>query len=108
MVESTNDVLHHIEVELLSSSVTNPRKKSANESVVELSASISEMGIIGPLPVRPHKGGFEIVCGARRYKASCSIGMKTLPCYVRNIEDNEVVVLQISENLDRVGVHPLQ
>ena len=108
MVGTEKEVLHHIETELLTLSETNPRTTYKSESLEELGKSIATMGIISPLLVRASKGGFEIICGSRRFKASQLIGLKTLPCYVREVGDNEIVELQISENLDREDVHPMQ
>ena len=49
----------------------------------------------------------EIVCGERRYRASCIAGVKTIPVSIRELNDDEVFEIQIIENLERKDVHPM-
>lgn len=111
------DEFRLIEEELLVASPTNPRKHFPEEEINELSQSIQSVGIIEPLVVRKffrpiinsdeQEIVFEIVCGERRYRASKLAGLKFLPCMVKNLNDDQVFEIQITENLQRQDVSPL-
>ena len=71
-------------VKLIESS-TNPRKAFDEERLEELAESIRSKGILSPLVVRPVNGHFEIVAGARRYRAAQRAGLKEIPVRVGRI-----------------------
>lgn len=80
------------------------------EALAELAGSISQYGVIQPILVRPHptlEGKFILICGERRYRASVLAGKNEIPAYVRNVNDEVALILQITENIQREGVHPL-
>jgi ParB/RepB/Spo0J family partition protein len=81
-----------------------------DKSIAELAGSIKEQGIIEPLIVRKRdKGGFEIVCGERRWTAAKLAKLANAPCIVRaDLDDNAARKLQIIENLQREGLHPVE
>ncbi len=88
-------------------SKTNPRSQFDEDAIAELAASIKEKGVIQPIVVRPDADGFEIVCGARRYRASVLAGREDIPAIVRELSDKEAFDFQVIENLQRKDVHPL-
>lgn len=102
-------------------SKTNPRaeedfnKSISNESLHDLMNSIVERGILQPIVVRPNgkKGKspgdlqYELVCGERRYQACKMIGMAEIPATIMEMTDEEALDAQITENLQRKDVHPL-
>jgi ParB/RepB/Spo0J family partition protein len=70
--------------------------------------SIADHGIIEPLVVRDRKeGGYEIGCGVRRMKAAMMAELKTLPCIVVELDDEDFIAQQVDENRQREGLHPL-
>lgn len=97
-----------IERRWLFESATNPRKRWGD--LDELGKSIAAAGILEPLIVRPDPGGelFEIVCGARRFRAGSQVGVNEFPCVVRELSDDHVREFQIVENLQRKNLHPME
>jgi len=78
-------------------------------SLDRLAESIKAEGILQPLVVTPKNGGkFLIVCGERRFRAAKLVGLKEVPCVVREgLSDREVLELSITENLQRAGLTPI-
>jgi ParB/RepB/Spo0J family partition protein len=100
-----------IALDELHPSPTNRPERSGFDakSIAELAESIrGPAGIIEPLIVRKNAKGYEIVCGERRWTAAKLIKLATVPCIVRKLEDNEARKLQIIENLQREGLHPVE
>ncbi len=96
----------------LRESPTNPRKHYSESSIQELALNIKAIGIIEPLVVRPIMDGddilfYEIICGSRRFRASTVASIETVPCVIRYLTDDQVFDIQISENLQREDVSPL-
>lgn len=98
-----------LNVELISISGNNPRKRFDDDEMGELSSSISKTGVISPILVRPTADGtFELICGERRLKASIMAGLSTIPSYIKNLSDEDAFEAMILENLQRSDVHPLE
>jgi len=74
----------------------------------ELVDSIKQMGILEPLLVRKLKKGYGIVCGSRRWNASISAKLKTVPCVVREFTDLEALGTSLQENLQRGNLDSVQ
>ena len=89
--------------ELVESS-TNPRKTFDAEQLEELTESIRRKGILSPLIVRRENGHFEIVTGARRYRAARRAGLQVVPTDVRTLTDEEALEIQLVENVQRTDV----
>ena len=94
----------------------NPRKTFSDEAIRELSESIRHQGLLQPITVRPiadvvnqnNEQVYEIVCGARRYKAMLLIEAETVPSIIRDMTDAEALDAMIVENLQRKDVDPLE
>jgi len=91
-------------------SPTNPRKTFDAKALEELAKSIKALGILQPIVVRPTAGEdrFEIIAGARRFRAAMIAGKKDAPIRVCHMTDAEVLVAQVTENLQRADVHPYE
>lgn len=106
-----NDAIIEISLEQLRESPFNPRKSFDDADLHELAANIKTEGrILQPLLVRPivDADDFELVFGHRRLRGAAIAGLATVPCMVRAMTDAEVKRAQISENLQRKDVHPLE
>lgn len=81
-------------------------------ALLELAASIQSLGVQQPIVVRPVKPSgtvkFEIVCGERRWLAADRAGLGHVPAIVRELTDEQVLEIQLVENLQREGLHPLE
>lgn len=87
----------------------NPRKTFDQEALKELAESVKEKGVLTPLLVRPIGGDqYEIVGGARRYRAAKLAGLKGVPCQVRVLQDDEALECAVIDNLQRNDVAPLE
>ena len=86
-----------------------PRKQFDDAALSELSASISQHGILQPLLVRPMAGGgYQIVAGERRFRAARMAGLSELPVVIRELDDRETAELALIENLQREDLNPME
>lgn len=99
----------------IQASGSNPRKTFEQTAMDELTASVLEKGVLQPILVRPtkKKGKFEIVAGERRFRAAKAVAVlhkdrDTIPATIREMDDAEALEIQITENLQRKDVHPLE
>ena len=97
----------------LAESPTNPRAAFPATELDDLVASIKAHGVIEPIIVRARESlqhgrqPYEIVCGARRYRAAKLAGLTEIPAIVRQYTDAEALQVQIIENLQRADITPL-
>ena len=69
--------------------------------------SIMQVGVLNPAIIRPApEGGYEMVAGHRRLHAADLAGLKTIPAIVRNLDDDEAVILMVDSNLQRETISP--
>ncbi len=89
-------------------STDNHRKTFNDASLQELAESIREEGILQAIAVRPRtEGGYEIIYGERRYRASLLAGAKTIKATIyNNVTDDEAEDMSLSENLQREAGTP--
>ena len=86
-----------------------PRKEFSEEAMCELADSIAQHGVLQPLLVRPLlSGGYQIVAGERRWRASRMAGLATVPALIRELTDSEVMQIALIENLQREDLKPLE
>ena len=85
----------------------HPFKVLDDEEMDKTVQSIKEFGVLTPAIVRPRdKGGYEIVSGHRRCHASEIAGKETLPCIVRDLDDDAATILMVDANLQRETILP--
>ena len=86
-----------------------PRKTFDDETLAELSASIAEHGLLQPIAVRPKpSGGYLIVAGERRWRASRMAGLTEGPVIVKDVTDEQAMELALVENLQREDLDPVE
>ena len=84
-----------------------PFKVIDNEEMDELVASIKENGVLSPAVARPHpEGGYEILSGHRRVRASELAGKDEVPVVVKDLDDDTAVILLVDSNLQREHILP--
>ena len=99
----------NVSLSLLTESKTNPRRTFEDSALQELASSIRAQGVLSPLLVRPlNERSFEIVAGARRFRAAQMAEAATVPVRIVNLTDAQAVEMSIVENLQRKDVHPLE
>jgi ParB family transcriptional regulator, chromosome partitioning protein len=86
-----------------------PRVHFDEESLIELSASIAEMGVLQPILLRPlDNGNYELIAGERRWRAAQRAGLATIPSIVRTTDDLTSIEQALVENLHRQDLTPLE
>lgn len=82
---------------------------TSGRGVDELAESISRLGIIEPLVVRPRDdGAFDVIAGERRLTAAKRLGLATVPCIIRQCSDSEAMSVALVENLQRCDLNPIE
>ena len=86
-----------------------PRKTFEQETLSELAASIAEHGLLQPIAVRPRPmGGYSIVAGERRWRASRMAGLTEVPVVIKDVSDEQAMELALVENLQREDLDPIE
>ena len=86
-----------------------PRSLFDEEALKELATSISQIGIIQPITLRQTaENRFQIIAGERRWRASQMAGLKTIPAYIRTINDENVMEMALVENIQREDLNPIE
>ena len=78
-----------------------PRKSFDEDSLLELSESLKQYGVLQPLLVQDKKDYYEIIAGERRWRAAKLAGLKELPVIIRKMTDQEIVEISLIENIQR-------
>ena len=85
----------------------HPFKVRMDESMTEMVSSVKERGVLSPVLVRPMPdGSYQMVSGHRRKLASELAGLPSLPCIVRELTDDEAIIIMVDSNLQRERVLP--
>lgn len=98
----------YIAIDQIHESTTNPRRTFDECKLGELAESIRTNGLIQPITVRPKNTGFEVVAGARRFRAAMLAELFSLPARIVAIDDTQALEWQLVENSQRVDVHPYE
>ena len=86
-----------------------PRKTFDEGALQELADSITVHGVLQPLLVRPLlSGGYQLIAGERRWRASRMAGLKEVPVIIRELSDSEAMEIAIIENLQREDLNPIE
>lgn len=86
-----------------------PRRDFDQEALETLADSIREHGVLQPLILRPvSTGGYQIVAGERRYRASRMAGLNEVPAIIRELNDTETMEIALIENLQREDLNPVE
>lgn len=87
----------------------HPFKVLDDELMQDTVDSIMQFGVLSPAIIRPTAdGGYEMVAGHRRLRASEICGKETIPAIVRNMTDDEAVILMVDSNLQRESISPME
>ena len=85
----------------------HPFKVTVDEKMLEMADSVKRYGVLVPAIVRPKQnGGYEMIAGHRRKKASELAERPTLNCIVRDLTDDEAIIIMVDSNLQREVILP--
>lgn len=85
-----------------------PRTVFDEDELAELTASITEVGLLQPIVVRPRPDGYELIMGERRWRAAGAAGLQVVPAIVRDTDDENLLRDALLENLHRSQLNPLE
>lgn len=109
-MEYDNSLTEPIEMRMIRPSGFPVRYQDARNSreIASLKSSIREHGLLQPIVVRPLEHGFEIVAGHRRFSACRSLRWRFIPCKIREFSDRQAYEIQLTENLQRKAMDPIE
>lgn len=98
-----------VAISLIDPNPQQPRVSFDEEALAELSASISQLGVIQPVTLRKQKDGrYTIISGERRWRASQMAGLETLPAYIREVDDENLHAMALVENIQRQDLNAIE
>ena len=98
-----------IEIDLIEVNPEQPRKEFNEESLLELAASIKNLGLIQPITLRKlTPGRYQLVSGERRLRAARMAGLIKVPAYIRQVEDSALLEMALVENIQRENLDAME
>lgn len=85
-----------------------PRIDWDDEELSSLAESIRQQGILQPLVMRKHENRYQLIAGERRLRASILVGLDTVPAFVRDADDKQMMALALIENIQRQDLNPME
>lgn len=106
--EANKEDINFIEIDEIASNESQPRKTFNKEKLEELARSIKTHGVIQPIVVRKQGSHYEVVAGERRWRAARIAGLSEVPCIVRELTDEQNMLVAIIENVQREDLNPIE
>ncbi|MDH7577670.1 MAG: ParB/RepB/Spo0J family partition protein [Bacillota bacterium] len=97
--------VQHVAVNKIKVGHFQPRFQIDEANLTDLVASIREVGVLQPVLVRPCGGGYELIAGERRLRASILAGLKQIPVVVKELNDAQAMEVALIENIQRRSLH---
>lgn len=105
--DSQREKVLEIPLSEISDFPNHPFKVKADEAMLEMADSVKQYGVLVPGLVRPKAdGSYELVAGHRRKKASELADRETMPCIVRELDDDAATIIMVDSNLQRESILP--
>ena len=104
-----NNIINNISINLIKTNPFQPRTSISKKELDELCESIKQYGVIQPITVRKvDNNQYELISGERRLQASILTGLKEIPVFVKNIENNQMLEVALVENIQRQDLDPIE
>ena len=101
--------LNEIPLNLIDPNPNQPRREFDEAALEELAASIREIGLVTPITLRQADNNrYQIIAGERRWRASQMAGLKSVPAYIRTVEDDSVMEMALVENIQREDLNAIE
>ncbi len=100
--------ISHLSVDEIKANPYQPRTTWNDKELTELSESIKANGVIQPILVRKADGGYEVIAGERRLRASQQAGLTEIPAIIRDASDEDMLELAIVENIHRSDLNAIE
>ena len=105
--EKVPEMVEEIALDLIADFQNHPFKIRDDEEMKKMVESVKENGVLNPILVRPKENGmYEIISGHRRKRASEIVRNKSIPAIVRNLTDDEAIIIMVDSNLQREEILP--
>lgn len=107
--DTTSLQSHNLKLTEIFPNKSQPRRDFDDNALETLAESIKQHGVLQPILVRPlTSGGYQIVAGERRWRASRLAGLDEIPVYIRELDDRQTAQLALVENLQREDLNPVE
>lgn len=101
--------LNEIALNQIDPNPNQPRREFDEVALEELAASIREIGLVTPITLRQTDNNrYQIIAGERRWRASQMAGLKSVPAYIRTVEDDSVMEMALVENIQREDLNAIE
>ena len=97
-----------VDIDLVQPNPDQPRTSFKKEDLEELANSIKKNGLLQPILVRKKGDGYQIIAGERRWQACKNLGMAKVPVIVKDVDDDQAIVLALVENIQRSDLNPIE
>lgn len=105
--EAKRETVKSIPISEISDFPNHPFKVRMDEAMMEMAESVKQYGVLVPAMVRPKpEGGYEMVAGHRRKLAAELAQQEEIPCLVRDLTDDEAIIIMVDSNLQREKILP--
>ena len=106
--EGNSDIIKDIDLELITENPYQPRKNFDETALRELSESIKRHGLIQPIIVIEKDGGYMLIAGERRFRATKLLGESKIKAIVADIESQSLRELALIDNIQREDLNPIE
>lgn len=101
--------ISEVDIDKIKPNPDQPRVDFDDEAMEELATSIQKIGLIQPVTLRElEDGSYQIIAGERRYRASVMLQLKSIPAYVKTVEDDDVMEMALVENIQREDLNAIE
>lgn len=104
----SEDGILNLKISSVEPNRAQPRKNFDEDSLIELSDSIKQVGILQPIVVQKRNDFYEIIAGERRWRAAKIAGLKEIPVIIKDLSDQEILEVSIIENIQRERLNPIE
>ena len=105
---TTEDGVVTLKINSVEPNREQPRKNFDEDTLLELSDSIKQVGILSPILVQKRADYYEIIAGERRWRAAKLAGLKEVPVIIKNLSDQEILEIALIENIQRERLNPIE
>ncbi len=106
---SGSSSINEVSIDLIKPNPGQPRTHFDEEALTELASSIREIGVISPITLRKNDDNtYMIIAGERRYRAAKSIGLRSIPAYIKTAADDQVMEMALIENIQREDLNAIE
>ena len=108
MNKGNEETVKNIKIVDIEPNTTQARKTFKEESIDELANSIKNYGVLQPIIVESKGKYYRIIAGERRWRAAKKAGLDTIPCLIRDVDEQKNKEISLIENIQRENLNPIE